>query len=209
MLPERGPAHWDPSHRLRGSSEPPPKSPIPPAFDHLGMILEDLRPSYAVASVSWHVEKTEHLTKHPAGRPCLVLGAQVWVGAPRLGPRQIRRLTGFTSQASPRRLRLTGFASQASPHPRRMEGGPEGACLTGCPRPRPASLLEPQAWAGLASVPHRARFPTQERRQLPGREAVPEAGQHGQSALLGSAPARLLCLLSARLVALGSSALPG
>ena len=35
------------------------------------------------------------------------------------------------------------------------------------------------------------------------------AAQHGQSALLGSAPARPLCLLSARLAALGSSALPG
>ena len=34
------------------------------------------------------------------------------------------------------------------------------------------------------------------------------ARQHSQSALLGSAPARLLCLLRARLVALGSSVLP-
>ena len=37
----------------------------------------------------------------------------------------------------------------------------------------------------------------------------PEAGQHGQSAPLGSAPARLLYLLGARLAALGGSALPG
>ena len=34
------------------------------------------------------------------------------------------------------------------------------------------------------------------------------AEQHGQSALLGSAPARPLCPLRARLAALGSSALP-
>ena len=36
-----------------------------------------------------------------------------------------------------------------------------------------------------------------------------KVSQHGQSAPLGSAPARLLRLLRARLVALGSSALPG
>ena len=36
----------------------------------------------------------------------------------------------------------------------------------------------------------------------------PVEWQHGQSAPLGSAPARPLCLLSARLAALGSSVLP-
>ena len=45
---------------------------------------------------------------------------------------------------------------------------------------------------------------------LPGRCYSPVScvRQHGQSAPLGSAPARLLCLLRARLAALGSSALP-
>ena len=46
---------------------------------------------------------------------------------------------------------------------------------------------------------------------LPGRCYSPVScvRQHGQSAPLGSAPARLLCLLRARLAALGSLALPG
>ena len=43
-------------------------------------------------------------------------------------------------------------------------------------------------------------------RRLPLREFAP---QHGQSATLGSAPARLLCLLRARLAVLISSVLPG
>ena len=52
--------------------------------------------------------------------------------------------------------------------------------------------------------------PKPARRQMPVRRMPSSKGRrkHGQSARHGSAPARLLCLLRARLAALGSSALP-
>ena len=55
-----------------------------------------------------------------------------------------------------------------------------------------------------------APTPKPARRQMPVRRMPSSKGRrkHGQSARLGSAPARLLCLLRVSLAALGSSALP-
>ena len=36
-----GPSHWAPRHRLGGSSEPPPKSPIPPPLTLQALAIGD------------------------------------------------------------------------------------------------------------------------------------------------------------------------
>eukprot|EP00964_Phaeocystis_antarctica_P028893 scaffold16277_cov57-Phaeocystis_antarctica.AAC.6 len=124
-------------------------------------------------------------------------GAAGGAGSPRQPARPRCGLRLLVGTRRVRRARARQHGQGALTTPWRLDhplAGPE------LPAPAPP---QGQPDARLAALARRHQGP---RTAASGGRAV---GQHAQSARLGSAPAQLLCLLGARLAALGSSALPG